>query len=96
MDDTTTPAGLGWTDGAMAAEAATLDDTPETLTDDEVCAYFPTADRADVLVAYRDAWSEAFQTYADCGHRPCTVCGPDDAYALLTAEVSANLAAATR
>lgn len=65
MTDSTTPEGLGWEHGAHAAELATLEDSPVQLTDDEIVAYFPGADRTDTLVAYRDAWSEAFQTYAE-------------------------------
>lgn len=66
--DTTTPEGLGWEHGAFAAEHATLDETPETLSDDEVAAYFPTADRTATLIAYRNAWSESFQTFAEAEH----------------------------
>jgi hypothetical protein len=68
--DATTPEGLGAEHGTLAAELATLGESPEHLSDDEIVAYFPGHDRAAVLVAYHDAWSEAYVANAV----PGTVC----------------------
>lgn len=54
--NTTTPRGLGYEHGLMAAEIATVDGTVERLTDSEILAYFVTDDPATTVTEYRDGW----------------------------------------